>query len=83
MSAYFTYSEVAFSKAKDPPVKGVEAPLEGRSQRMSEDIRPLNPPRYMEDANVCIRVYRQMCILPNMPPRVYTSLCNIRMAGIN
>lgn len=50
---------------------------------MSEDIRSLKPSRYMEDANVSVRVCRQMCILPNMPPRVYMSLCDIRMAGIN
>jgi len=51
---------------------------------MNEDIRPLNP-WYMYDANVCARVCGQMymCILPNMRPRVYISLCNIHTVGIN
>lgn len=64
------------------PLKGIEAPLEGRSQRMSEDIRPLNPPQYMQ-MYVYVCMCGRMCILPNMRPGVYMSLCNIRTVGIN
>lgn len=60
-----------FSKAKDSP-EGIEALLEGRSQRMSEDIRPLNPPRYMQDVNVCVRVYVGECVYCRICGRMFT-----------
>lgn len=75
MSVYFTYSEVAFSEAKDERNRG--APLEGRSERMSEDIRPPNLPRYMEDANVCVYVCIGKCVYCRICHRVFTRACVI------